>query len=146
MLICQHHATLQPATDLDESVNWTYSAQLYDNLDEIPSFISNQRQLFIQQPFNSDANSTLLQGKQLQAYQMVLQHFQGDAQLPLCMIISGTAGTGKSFLINCLKLLLRGKLCVCAPTGVASYNIGGSTLHSLFSLPTKGDEILKEES
>ena len=31
------------------------------------------------------------------------------------------------------------KLRVCAPTGVASYNIAGSILHSLLSLPTKGD-------
>lgn len=28
---------------------------------------------------------------------------------------------------------------MCAPTGVASYNIEGSTLHSLFNFPTKGD-------
>ena len=53
------------------------------------------------------------------------------------MIVSGTAGTGKSFIINCLKLLLGDKLRVCAPTGVASYHIAGSTLHSLLSLPTK---------
>jgi len=139
MLICQHHATLQPATDLDETVDWTHSAQLYGSLDEIPSFISNQRQIFTQQSFNSNADFTLLQGKQLQAYQSVLQHYQNGAQPPLRMIISGTAGTGKSFLINCLKLLLLENLRVCAPTGVASYNIGGSTLHSLFSLPTKGD-------
>ena len=46
---------------------------------------------------------------------------------------------GKSFIVNCLKLLLEDKLCVCAPTGVASYNISDSTLHSLISLPTKGD-------
>ena len=55
------------------------------------------------------------------------------------MVVCGTAGTGKSYLINCLKLLLQDKLRVCAPTGVASYNIEGSTLHSLFNLPTKGD-------
>ena len=53
------------------------------------------------------------------------------------MIVSDTAGTGKSFIINCLKLLLGDKLRVCAPTGVASYHIAGSTLHSLLSLPTK---------
>ena len=28
---------------------------------------------------------------------------------------------------------------VAAPTGVAAFNIEGHTLHSLFSLPTKGD-------
>lgn len=55
------------------------------------------------------------------------------------MIVSGTAGTGKSYIINCLKLLLQVKLRVAAPTGVAAYNIEGYTLHSLFNLPTKGD-------
>ena len=58
---------------------------------------------------------------------------------PLRMIVSGTAGTGKSYLINCLKLLLQHHLCVSAPIGVASFNIEGITLHSLFSLPTTGN-------
>ena len=55
------------------------------------------------------------------------------------MVVYGTAGTGKSYLINCLKLLLQHKLRVCAPTGVAAYNTDGTTLHSLFSLPKKDD-------
>ena len=50
----------------------------------------------------------------------------------------GTAGTGKSYLINCLKLLLQHHPCVSVPTGVASFNIEGVTLYSLFSLPTRG--------
>ena len=53
------------------------------------------------------------------------------------MIVSGTAGTGKSYINNCLKLLLQSKLRVAAPTVVAAYNIEGYTLHSLFNLPTK---------
>ena len=53
--------------------------------------------------------------------------------------MSGTAGTGKSFLINCLRLLLSDKLRVAAPTGVAAFNVDGGTLHSLLSLPTKGE-------
>ena len=59
-----------------------------------------------------------------------------NVEFPLHMIVCGTAGTGKLFIINCLKLLLQEKLRVCAPTGVASYNIEGSTLHSLLNLPT----------
>ena len=55
------------------------------------------------------------------------------------MIISGTARTGKSYLITCLRLLLNEQVHVAAPTGVAAFNIEGHTLHSLFSLPTKGD-------
>ena len=55
------------------------------------------------------------------------------------MIVSGTAGTGKSYLIHCLRLLLQDKVRVVAPTGVAAFNVDGNTLHSLLSLPTKGD-------
>ena len=52
---------------------------------------------------------------------------------------AGTAGTGKSYLIHCLRLLLDNRVHVAAPTGVAAFNIGGHTLHSLLSLPVKGD-------
>ena len=55
------------------------------------------------------------------------------------MIVSGTAETGKLFLIGCLKGLLQGKVRVLAPTGVAAFNIRGCTLHSALCLPTKGD-------
>ena len=58
---------------------------------------------------------------------------------PLRMIISGTAGTGKSYLIHCLRLLLQDKVCVAAPTGVAAFHVEGQTLHSLLNLPTKGE-------
>ena len=63
------------------------------------------------------------------------------------MIVSGTAGTGKSYLIHCLYLLLKDMLCVAAPTGIASFNIQGHTLHSLFSLPQRVNlKSLKEIS
>ena len=55
------------------------------------------------------------------------------------MIITGTAGTGKSFLIACLKQLLSHKVQVTAPTGVAALIVQGCTLHSLLQLPTKGE-------
>lgn len=52
------------------------------------------------------------------------------------MIVSATAGTGKSYLIHCLRHF---RVRIAAPTGVAAFNIEGNTLHSLFSLPIKGD-------
>ena len=36
-------------------------------------------------------------------------------------------------------LLLKDRLCVAAPTGVAAFNVDGYTLHSLLSLPVMGD-------
>ena len=52
------------------------------------------------------------------------------------MIVSGTAGTGKSYLIHCLRLLLQQQVRVATPTGVADFSVDGHTLHSLLSLPT----------
>ena len=72
-------------------------------------------------------------------YSIVCEQSKATNQPPLRMIVSGTARTGKSYLIHCLKLLLQDKLRVVAPTGVAAYSVNGCTLHSLLSLPTKGD-------
>ena len=55
------------------------------------------------------------------------------------MIITGTAGIGKTYMIHCLQLLLNDKIKVSAPTGVAAFIIDGTTLHTLLSLPTRGD-------
>ena len=55
------------------------------------------------------------------------------------MIVSSTAGRGKSYLIHCLQLLVQHQVHVAAPTGVAAFNINGHTLHSLLTLPTRGD-------
>ena len=76
--------------------------------------------------------------KQLATYNIVRDHLEGNDTTPLHMIVSGTAGTGKSYLIHCLRLLLQHKVRVVAPIGVAAFNVDGHTLHSLFSLPTKG--------
>ena len=55
------------------------------------------------------------------------------------MSVTGTAGTGKSYLINCLRLLLTNQLTVAAPTGIAAFIIDAKTLHTLFVLPTRGE-------
>ena len=94
------------------------------------------------QSFTTSADPSHLQGKQLLAYSAVREHSESSnpRQSPLRMVVLGTAGTGKSYLIQCLKLLLKSRLCVAAPTGVAAaFNVDGYTLHSLLSLPVKGD-------
>lgn len=67
-----------------------------------------------------------------------------DAGYPV-VFVSGNAGTGKSTLIHYLRTVLKKKLVVVAPTGVAALNVGGVTIHSFFHLPPKihEDEDIK---
>ena len=51
------------------------------------------------------------------------------------MMLVGRAGSGKSFIINCLRKLYQDLILVSAPTGKAASNIDGVTLHSLLMLP-----------
>ena len=142
MLICQHNAEFGQATGEEEDCDWSLAARAYPELREMPSYIAQQRQEFVaQSAFTTTAHASHLQGKQLQAYTAVRDHSESSDpnRPPLRMVVSGTAGTGKSYLIQCLKLLLKDRLCIAAPTGVAAFNVDGYTLHSLLSLPVKGD-------
>ncbi|MEI6590931.1 MAG: DEAD/DEAH box helicase [Actinomycetes bacterium] len=48
------------------------------------------------------------------------------------IFVTGRAGTGKSTLLTHLVEHTDKKFAICAPTGVAALNVGGSTIHSLF--------------
>ena len=142
MLICQLGAEFSESTGVDQSAcDWSLAGNAYPDLLELPSFIAQQHQHYEVPHVQTSADTALLQGKQLQVYNVVRDHFtdQQAQKQPLRMVISGTAGTGKSYLIQCLKLLLGDKQDVSAPTGVASFNVDGITLHSLLVLPVKGD-------
>ena len=51
------------------------------------------------------------------------------------IFITGRAGTGKSTLLSYLIANTEKSFAVCAPTGVAALNVGGVTIHSLFTFP-----------
>lgn len=108
MLICQRNSDLQPALDSQE-VDWTLAAQAFPNLDEAPlSPSSNSKQQ--NHTFTTSANPCSLQGKQLQVYTTVHEHFEADNPPTLRMIVSGSAGTAKSYFIHCFMLLLQNQL------------------------------------
>lgn len=53
------------------------------------------------------------------------------------IFVQGQAGSGKSYLIRCIKQEMERQgrqLAVVAPTGIAAELIGGSTIHSMFKL------------
>ena len=51
------------------------------------------------------------------------------------VFVTGRAGTGKSTLLSHLTANTKKSFAVCAPTGVAALNVGGVTIHSLFTFP-----------
>ncbi|WP_036319907.1 ATP-dependent DNA helicase [Microbacterium indicum] len=51
------------------------------------------------------------------------------------VFVTGRAGTGKSTLLRHLTWNTKKQIAICAPTGVASLNVEGQTIHSLFKLP-----------
>ena len=77
---------------------------------------------------------------QKKAFNIVHRHTFGAQQNEqLLMIVVGTAGTGKSFLINAIRQLFvqqnsSEQLKITAPTGIAASNIHGCTIYSLLSL------------
>lgn len=54
------------------------------------------------------------------------------------LFVTGRAGTGKSTLLRAIVRSLDDEVVIGAPTGIAAFNVGGQTLHSLFRLPREG--------
>ena len=54
------------------------------------------------------------------------------------VFLTGKAGTGKSFLVDCFVTKHPEKSIIkCAPTGVAALRIGGATIHRTFGVPVR---------
>jgi Cdc6-like AAA superfamily ATPase len=62
------------------------------------------------------------------------------------MIVCGTAGTGKTYLINATKQELATHCVVTATTWIAAFSINGQTLHSAAQLPNREYRDLQGDS
>ena len=102
----------------------------------------------------SGVSLAALEGRQLLAVRIVhhrvLRHFNASVPPPpLYLTIKGAGGCGKSHVIKAITKLAHKlspgcldpgpsqRVALCAYTGTAAFNIGGTTLHHLLSLPTK---------
>ena len=73
-----------------------------------------------------------LNEQQLEIIQYVSRHFHNAHNEPIRVMVLGTAGTGKSYVIERIKNLLNDACVSVAPTGVAALNISSTTIHSFF--------------
>lgn len=64
-----------------------------------------------------------------------------DKKAILRLFVSGTGGTGKSYLISTIKSWvckhLNKLVAIAAPTGIAAFNVNGLTVHRLLQLPVE---------
>ncbi|KID81497.1 ATP-dependent DNA helicase PIF1 [Metarhizium guizhouense ARSEF 977] len=86
-----------------------------------------------------------LNPQQRLVYDTCMGHFLAKTPAQILLHVDGGGGTGKSFLIKVLSSHLQATalpdpspICRVAPTGVASNQIQGSTIHSLLRLPVGG--------
>ncbi|KAL8622217.1 hypothetical protein ACOMHN_053018 [Nucella lapillus] len=91
--------------------------------------------------------------KQLLAFNLLRHQIQKeleqgiDKALQLLLNISGAAGTGKSFWLNCLRRYVKEQglsssfVKSAAPSGTAAFQIGGQTLHAMLQLPIGNHDL-----
>ena len=151
MQLCQLYPRFSlPSSSEADGIDWAEDAREMppDLLRECPKWISTQRHLLVSDSHVHTwerqldvVDVAMLNVKQRCAYDLVQHHYAqlmaGESPVPLCMIVSGTAGTGKSFLISALAQLLGNSCLLTATTGMASFNICGKTLHSALQLPVR---------
>ena len=98
-----------------------------------------------QPPKHVDNCQYELSPKQQLALKLILDHSIANNQTePLYMLLQGTAGTGKSYLINCIRMSLQNTsphgltpILVLAPTGIAAFNIHATTIHVALKIPIR---------
>ena len=81
---------------------------------------------------------SLLSDKQRLDYNAVSDHYQQKQSSQLKLIITGQGGSGKSYVINALKGLLKEEFVVTSYFEIVLFSVGGVTFHSLLELPING--------
>ena len=144
--------------------NWSASSSLFPPLSEAPKFVSDSRKEDSlaentqaaekglppqQEPAPGSDDFQRLKGEQKLAYDIVRTHHRfsprkaDDSCGPLRMIVCGSAGTGKSFLIKCLCDLLGSQCLLSAPTGVAAFNIGWANASLSFAIAIAKEQLCR---
>ena len=156
--------------DEDRSHDWLTARQRYSYLElqEAPAFIRQQSSVDVEETAISDKTEELasltLNDTQAVIVDRIRIHYsailEGQGLDPIHAIVMGTAGTGKSYLINAIKLQLdhityqqrdrlggslKSPVALLAPTGVAAFNIHGRTIHSALLLSSSKNYDLSGE-
>ena len=118
-----------------ESANWITNRR--NEAIEGPSVLNRRQQQTVDPArLNRDNGCLLTTSLQHPCFSLCSTKWCNPPE-PLQVIITGTAGSGKSYLINAIKALLGDTCILKANAGLAGYNIEGCTLHSALQLPVR---------
>ncbi|XP_057856401.2 uncharacterized protein LOC131065774 [Cryptomeria japonica] len=133
--------------DIDRHTNWFVDYQGEEYMMGATNFIISMKNngCLIYDDIPQCISYTTLSNKQQKALGIIMAHYQRNGiGVPLFMIIQGTTGTGKSYLIGAISQALENAtmpspspLLLLAPIGVATFNIGASTVHSKLRIPIR---------
>ena len=140
--------------DIDKQYNWSHTYRSDEESNVAINFIRRMRENGLLSDFciEKNINTTNFSERQKKEFDIILTHYQaGESVDPFYMIVQGTAGTGKSYLIGGISKYLKqaamsnqSPLLLLASIGVATFNIGGSTIHSKLKIPVKDFMQLEE--
>ena len=156
MLLCRINQQFQEAGNQmsdNEAVDWFEEVRAVprDLLRESPGWIYSKRKEAeeVGQQYQEDqlcvSDPETLNDKQRLAFDLITSQNDDNAK-PVHMIVSGTAGTGKTYLISAVKQVLGAHCIVTATTGIAAFSINGQTLHSAAQLPIREYRDLQGDS
>lgn len=119
----------------DPTVDWSAFAETLIDIIDIENWIKSRKEEnkpeWRREIRDVDVNK--LNHKQQYRYQKCVNNdFINKQHLSLTI---GSAGTGKSMTIHAINQKLGDRCLLLAPTGVAAFGIGGSTMHSKIQLP-----------
>ena len=139
----------------NEAVDWfeTVKAVPRDLLRESPGWIYSQRKEAEEhgQQFREDDHQCVIDPETLNEQQRlacnIITSQNGDNAEPVYMIVCGTAGTDKTYLISSTRQVLAAQCVVTSTTGIAAFSIKyGQTLHSAAQLPIREYRDLQGDS
>jgi len=143
--------------DIDH-YDWAGDVRLHHpnlDLDATPNFIQQARESghVNENATNCVVGCQTLNANQMRIFKQIESHYEtlltDPAHVePLDLVVMGTAGTEKSFLINMIRdhlqeiarnhSITKSPILVLALTGVVTFNIRGKTIHSALSIQVSG--------
>lgn len=133
--------------DIDRSTNWCVDYQCKEDTIATINFIFEikKHQCLMYDDILECIDFSTLRGKQQKDIDIIIIHYHSNQmENPLCMIIQGTMGIRKYYLISAISQSLcmvampnPSPLLLLAPTTVATFNIGALRIHSNLEIPIK---------